>query len=91
AEFEFKMLGGLQRLSEGDYLGLYTTLSRIRRELATTEGLVRVPAGASAAARMDFLLDRQDPATGAFMDRRYPAFTYVPATLNALEALADLA
>jgi hypothetical protein len=90
AEFEFKMLAGLKLLSDGAYSAAYTTLRRIGREMATTEGLVRVPAGATPDERMDFLLARQDPTTGAFMDARYPSFTYIAPTLNALEALDAL-
>jgi hypothetical protein len=40
---------------------------------------------------MSFLLERQDPATGAFMDSGYPLFTYFAPTENVVEALHALA
>ena len=90
-EFEFKMVALQYYLNAGRYLKAFTTLRRIRREMETTEGLARMPEGASSGQMMDFLLDRQDPSTGAFMDPRYPYFTYIPPTLNAVEALEGLA
>jgi hypothetical protein len=59
--------------------------------METGEGLVRMPAGDSPEQQMDFLLDRQDPSTGAFMDARYPYFTYFGPTENVIEALEQLA
>ena len=90
-EFEFKVVALQYYLNAGRYLTAFTTLRRIRHEMETTEGLVRMPQGASPSLMMDFLLDRQDHATGAFMDRRYPYFTYIGPTLNAVEALESLA
>ncbi|HXH49065.1 MAG TPA: hypothetical protein VNM47_06940 [Terriglobia bacterium] len=90
-EFEFKMVAVQYYLNEGRYLTAFSTLRRIRREMETTEGLVKMPEEASPSQMMDFLLDRQDPATGAFMDASYPYFTYIGPTLNAVEALEGLA
>lgn len=90
AEFEFKMLAVLRMLSDGAYLDAYSTLNRIRAEMDTGAGLVRMPADASPEARFDFLIDRQDPSTGAFMDPAYPPFTYLSPTLNVVEALEEL-
>ncbi len=90
-EFEFKMLAVQYDLNAGRYLKAFTTLRRIRREMETTQGLVKMPQGASPGRMMDFLLDRQDPTTGAFMDPRYPYFTCLAPTLNAVEALENLA
>lgn len=88
--FEFKMLGVVYYLNEGDYLKAYTTLRRIITEMKTTEGLLKMPQGGSAEERMAFLLDRQDPTTGAFMDPQYPIFTYIGPTLNIVDVLDDL-
>jgi hypothetical protein len=90
-EFEFKMLGIVSYLNEGRYLKAYTTLRRIRAEMETTRGLVKMPQEASLEEMMAFLLDRQYPTTGAFMDPSYPFFTYFAPTLNVVEALGDLA
>ncbi len=90
-EFEFKMLGVLYYLNEGRYVKAYTTLRRIRREMETTQGLARMPEGASPEKLMAFLLERQDPTTGAFMDPGYPFFTYIAPTLNVVDALEGLA
>ncbi|MBT4137001.1 MAG: hypothetical protein HOE48_03750, partial [Candidatus Latescibacteria bacterium] len=89
-EFEFKMLGVIYHLNEGDYLKAYITLRRIITEMETTEGLLKMPQGGSAEERMAFLLNRQDPSTGAFMDPRYPIFTYIGPTINMVDVLDDL-
>lgn len=91
AEFEFRMLGIVKQLSDGDYLDAYSTLHRLRREMDSGDGLVKMPADTSAKARYEFLLSRQDPITGAFMSPDYPAFTFVAPTLNVVEALDGLA
>ncbi len=90
-EFEFKMLAAQYYLNESSYIKAYLTLRRIRDEMETTRGLLRMPAGASPEQQMDFLLARQDPSTGAFMDPRYPLFTYYAPTENVAEAIHDLA
>ena len=90
-EFEFRMLGILKKLSDGDYLDAYSTLSLLRRQMERGEGLAKMPADPSAKARYEFLLSRQDPTTGAFMSPDYPAFTFVAPTLNVVEALDGLA
>lgn len=90
-EFEFKMLAAQYYLNEGSYAKAYLTLRRIRHEMETTQGLARMPDGASPEQQMSFLLNRQDPATGAFMDPRYPLFTYFAPTENVVEALHGLA
>jgi len=89
-EFEFKMVAVQYYLNAGSYLKAFTTLRCIRWEMETTQGLVRMPRGSSSQQMMDFLLDQQDPTTGAFMDPRYPYFTYISPTLNAVDALEDL-
>lgn len=90
AEFEFKMLGILKQLSDGDYLTAFFTFRQLQQEMETGEGLKRMPANASPRERMDFLLSRQAAATGAFMDPAYPYFTYIAPTLNVVEALESL-
>ncbi len=91
AEFEFRMLGIVKRLSDGDYLDAYSTLRRLRQQMESGEGLIKMPADRSAKARYEFLLARQDPTTGAFMNPDYPAFTFIAPTLNVIEALDGLA
>lgn len=90
-EFEFKMLGILYYLNEGSYLKAYLALRRIIHEMQTTEGLVKMPEGASSEELMEFLLERQNPETGAFMDSGYPFFTYLAPTANVVDALDGLA
>jgi hypothetical protein len=89
-EFEFKMLASQYYLNEGHYREAYQTLQRIEAEMTDPCGLPKMPARPTAAQQMAFLLERQDPITGAFMDRRYPAFTYFAPTCNAIEALERL-
>jgi len=90
-EFEFKLVALQYYLNEGSYIKAYTALRRIAKEMETTEGLLKMPEGAAPKEQMAFLLDRQDPTTGAFMDPRYPFFTYIAPTLNVVSALHDLA
>ncbi|MBS1164792.1 MAG: hypothetical protein H6R00_817 [Proteobacteria bacterium] len=91
AEFEFRMLGIVKKLSDGNYLDAYSTLRRLRYQMESGDGMVKMPADTSAKARYEFLLSRQDPTTGAFMSPDYPAFTFVAPTLNVVEALDRLA
>ncbi|MCM5556243.1 hypothetical protein [Pleomorphomonas sp. JP5] len=91
AEFEFRMLSIVKKLSDGDYLDAYSTLRRLRRQMESGEGLIKMPADKSAKARYEFLLARQDQTTGAFMDPDYPSFTFIAPTLNVIEALDGLA
>lgn len=91
AEFEFRMLGIVKKLSDGDYLDAYSTLRELRRQMESGDGLTKMPSDPSAKARYEFLQSRQDPKTGAFMSPDYPAFTYVAPTLNVVEALDGLA
>jgi hypothetical protein len=90
AEFEFKMEAVLNYLNNGDYWRAYKTLERINHEMNTLEGLVKIPEKASPEELMSFLLDRQNPETGAFMNPNYPYFTYNAPTLNALDNLEAL-
>jgi hypothetical protein len=90
AEFEFKMEAVLNYLNNGDYWLVYRTLGKINHEMKTLEGLVKVPQDASLGELASFLLNRQDPKTGAFMNSDYPYFTYIPPSLNALENLEAL-
>lgn len=90
-EFEFKMVAAQYHLNEGRYWKALRTLRRIGEQMKTTRGLARMPGSAAAAEMTDFLLARQDPATGAFMDPGYPYFTYIAPTLNVVEALDGMA
>jgi hypothetical protein len=89
-EFEFKMVASQYYLHEGRYLEAYRTLQRIDEEMRSKRGLVRLQENATPEQQMAFLLDRQDPATGAFMDSRYPVFTYFAPTCNVIDALMGL-
>jgi hypothetical protein len=90
AEFEFKMEAALFHLNNGDYWKAYSTLRRVKREMESLEGLVKAPVGASDEARIEFLLSRQRPDTGSFMDADYPFFTYIGPTGNILDELQRL-
>ncbi|TDR81522.1 hypothetical protein [Paludibacterium purpuratum] len=90
-EFEFKMLASQQYLNDGQYLRAFSTLRRIRDEMQPPVALPQMPPHASAEQQMAFLLAQQDPATGAFMDRHYPLFSYIAPTCNVVEALRQLA
>jgi len=89
-EFEFKMVSSQYYLNEGRYLDAYQSLRRIRSEMQSRQGLRQFPDKATPEQQMAFLLDQQDPVTGAFMDRRYPAFSYFAPTCNVVEALIQL-
>lgn len=89
-EFEFKMVASQYYLNEGRYLDAYQTLRRITNEMATLRGLNKMPLKATPEEQMAFLLEQQDPVTGAFMDHRYPAFSYFAPTCNVVEALTKL-
>ncbi|HPS68501.1 MAG TPA: hypothetical protein PLA48_11660, partial [Holophaga sp.] len=86
-EFEFKMLAVQHEVNRGRYLEAIRVLRRIEREMADPGGLARMPVRATPEQQMAFLLARQDPVTGAFMDPRYPPFTYFAPTCNVVEAL----
>jgi hypothetical protein len=90
-EFEFKMLSVAYYLNEGSYLKAYTTFRRIRKEMETTRGLPKMPSQASPKEMLTFLLDRQDPNTGAFSDASYPFLSYISPTLNLVAEMDDLA
>ena len=89
-EFEFKMLAVQHEVNRGRYLEAIRVLRRIEREMADPGGLARMPVRATPEQQMAFLLARQDPVTGAFMDPRYPPFTYFAPTCNVVEALVEL-
>jgi hypothetical protein len=90
AEFEFKMLAAQHQLNQGNYLDALRTLRRIQQEMQDPPRLVKTPAEATLAERATFLIARQNPETGAFMDPHYPLFTYFAPTANAVENLAQL-
>jgi hypothetical protein len=89
-EFEFKMLASQYQMNAGHYLSAIQTLRRIETEMQDPRNLKKMPANATPEERMEFLLDRQDPVTGAFMDRDYPLFSYFAPTCNVVEALMRL-
>lgn len=89
-EFEFKMVASQYYLKEGRYLEAYQSLRRIDREMQSPGSLKKMPEKATTEEQIAFLLDRQDPVTGAFMDRRYPAFSYFAPTSNVIDALNTL-
>lgn len=91
AEFEFKMLAALYYLNDGKYLKAHGTLRRIQNEMDTPGALVKIPSNASTEEMIEFLLARQDPQTGAFMNPNYPVFSFIGPTANVLSALENLA
>jgi len=88
--FEFKMVASQYYLNEGRYLDAYRTLRRVAVQMQNMQGLDRMPDTAGGEEMMGFLLDQQDPVTGAFMDRSYPAFSFFAPTINVVDALAGL-
>ena len=68
----------------------YRTLRRVASQMENTRGLNKMPDNAGGEEMMRFLLDQQDPVTGAFMDRNYPNFVFFAPTINAVDALAGL-
>ncbi|TEB14098.1 hypothetical protein Psfp_03148 [Pelotomaculum sp. FP] len=90
-EFEFKMLGCAYYLDKGQYITAFSMLNKLRQQLKTGEGLIKVPDFADKKEEMDFYLSLQDPKTGAFMDDSYPSFLYYEPTLNVVDHLELLA
>jgi hypothetical protein len=90
AEFEFKMEAALYHLNNGSYSQAFRTLRRIDHEMSTLDGLVKMPQQASTDELIEFLLERQNPTTGAFMDPAYPFFTFIGPTANVLDQLDKL-
>ncbi|RPI23309.1 MAG: hypothetical protein EHM61_20055 [Acidobacteria bacterium] len=86
-EFEFKMMATLYHLNDGAYWSAYQGLRRINHEMQTLDGLSRMPRGASPEQLMKFMLERQNPETGAFMDPSFPLVSYIGPTANALDYL----
>ena len=89
-EFEFKMIASQYYLTEGRFLESYRTLRRIDAEMKSLRGLSKMPDNATPEEQMAFLLERQDPVTGAFMEHSYPPFSYFAPTCNVVEALTRL-
>ena len=90
-EFEFKMLGLAYLLDKGEYANALVRLRDLHEQLATTEGLIKVPQFENKQQELEFYLSLQDPQTGAFMDASYPYCTYEGPTGNVLEHLEALA
>lgn len=89
-EFEFKMVASQYYLTEGRYLESYRSLRRIDAEMKGLQGLNKMSDKTTPEEQMAFLLEQQDPVTGAFMDHGYPAFSYFAPTCNVVEALTTL-
>ncbi len=89
-EFEFKMLASQYHMNAGRYLQAVRTLRGIKAEMQDVRTLKKMPSNATPEEQMAFLLDRQDPVTGAFMDHDYPLFSYFAPTCNVVEALMRL-
>lgn len=88
--FEFKMIDAQQRLNQGPYLDAYRLLTRIESEMEAPQHLVTVPTSSSPAAQHAFLLDRQNPETGAFIESYCQFFTYIAPTLNTVHHMVEL-
>ncbi len=91
AEFEFRMLGIAYYLDRGNYITAFSKLKELNNQMKTKEGLIKVPEFKDKKEEMDFYLSRQNPDTGAFMDKSYPFCTYASPTANILNHLDALA
>ncbi|MGE5422747.1 MAG: hypothetical protein ACM3QW_05765 [Ignavibacteriales bacterium] len=90
-EFEFKMLACAYDLDHGQYLTAFSRLSKLREQMETRQGLIKVPKFADKKAEIEFYLSLQNPKTGAFMDDSYPAVFYYEPTENVINHLEELA
>ncbi len=77
-------------MNAGRFLQAVQTLRGIKAEMQDVQTLKKMPSNATPEEQMAFLLDRQDPVTGAFMDHDYPLFSYFAPTCNVVEALMRL-
>lgn len=91
AGFEFKLLGIVHHLDNGRYLTALTTLTRLRDQLESREGLTKIPEAASPEEEARFFRALQDPQTGAFIDPTFPFCSYNEPTENVVGHLAALA
>ena len=91
AEFEFKMLGFAYQLDKGRYREAVSGIRRLRDQLASRKGLVKVPEFHDRREELQFYLARQNPRTGAFMDDSFPYCTYDGPTQNVLSHIEALA
>lgn len=91
AEFEFKMLGFAYQLDKGRYVEALSGLRRLRDQLRSRSGLIKVPSFADRGDELEFYLALQNPRTGAFMDDAAPYCTWDGPTQNVLSHLEAVA
>jgi len=90
-EFEWEMLGAAYFLDHCEFVRAFGLLRSIHHKLDTGDGLVRIPTFSSPEDELEFYLDRQNPATGAFMsDASLPLFTFIGPTANMLDFIEEL-
>jgi len=85
------MLGCGYYLDKWHYWTAATKLRNIYKQLKMRNGLVKIPQFKDKNEEILFYLDRQNKTTGAFMDEKFPVFTYIGPTLNIIEHLENLA
>ncbi len=91
ADFEFKMMGIVYWMDQGNYLKAFRQLDAFHEQLSTREGLLKVPTFADKQEELAFYLNLQNPNTGAFIDDACPYCTYNEVTENILAHLDALA
>jgi len=92
ADFEFKMVGCGYYLGKGQYYKSLKLLNDYHKKLSGREGLIKIPKFKNNQEEINFYLNLQNPATGAFIDNSAPLCTYWSVSenvINHLEALAD--
>lgn len=92
ADFEFKMLGCAYYLDKGHYKTALNFLNDYHKKLSDKDGIIKIPEFSNNQEEINFYLDLQNPATGAFIDESAPFCTYwevTQNTINHLEALTD--
>ena len=90
-EFEFKALGIVRWIDNGQYIKATTVLNNLHKQLKNKEGLIKLPDFENKEQELDFYLSLQNPKTGAFMDNAYPFCEYTGPTGNILNHLDELA
>jgi hypothetical protein len=68
ADFEFKMVGCGYYLGKGQYTKALTLLTDYHKKLSSREGLIKIPEFKNHQEEINFYLNLQNPATGAFIE-----------------------
>ncbi len=89
-DFEFKMMGVLYWLDNGEYYHALSQLNRLHNQFETKDGLIKIPNFNSKEEEIEFYLNLQNPKTGAFIDEAYPYATYNEVSENVINHLDAL-